>query len=130
MNNTCPFKVIDEIGAITKRIRRKWVALTMMIDYENQQYLSIQPFHDDWIEDEKEYIKREHKLSSRFDTRWIRNLITVSLDSTPIFTYENRLTVYDVIRNPTVDEYNFLKTIFQMNGYKFNKKTNELDKFI
>ena len=121
MNNS-PFQIVDEMRG--GKVDRTWVVLTSNIDTINKMYISISPFHDDWVKEEKEYI-RQHNETHRFNKNW-----TLRLCSDKKSSYEAKIEEYDVIRNPTMEELDFIQQIFRINGYKFNRKTNKLIKVI
>ena len=129
MNNICPFQIIEETK-LGGTVCRTWLALKTMIDYENKQYLSIQPFHRKWREEELTMAKIKNTSTYHFNIYWIKRLITPQYDNTPIIDGSQELSVslktFDVIRNPTIEEYKFIEEIFKRNHCKYNIKTNTL----
>ena len=128
-NNKFPLQVVEEMRF--NKVYRKWITPITNIDYENNIYRTIQPFHDDWIKTEKEYIK-EKETPYHFNKWWILSLFNTKTcinRGTQIRLKENDDGVwYDNIRNPTLEEIKFINGIFKINGYKFNRKTSELTK--
>ena len=129
-DNICVFQVVEERIFPLKAIDRKWIVLKKHIDYKNGRYISIQPFHDDWIEYDIEHIK-EFGDTYYFTKYWLNNLFSDYGDVSPIETLDNIETIeggthYDTIRNPTVQELNFINLILKINKCKFNRKTNQL----
>ena len=117
-NNNPPFQIVDEMRG--GKVDRTWVVLTSNIDTINKRYISISPFHNDWVKKEKKYI-RQYNTTYRFDNRWVLRLCSDKNSS-----YEAKIEEYDVIRNPTMEELDFIQQIFRINGYKINRKTNKL----
>jgi hypothetical protein len=117
-NNNSPFKIVDEIRG--GKVDRTWVVLTSNIDTINKRYKSIAPFHKYWVKAEKEYI-RQFGVTFRLNKAWILRLCS-NMES----LYEAKIGEYDVIRNPTMEELDFIQHIFRINGYKFNRKTNKV----
>lgn len=129
MNNTCPFQIIEETRYTDGTVYRTWLALKTMIDYENKKYLSIQPFHRKWREEELTMIEIHRTPTYYFDIFWIKKLMKKSTDINPIMVKNgNNIqgAYYDVIRNPTLEEYKFIEGIFRRNKCKYNIKTNTL----
>jgi hypothetical protein len=122
-NNNSPFQIVDEMR--DGKVDRTWVVLTSNIDTINKRYKVIAPFHKCWVKEEKEYI-RQHNETHKFDKKWALKLCSHMLSS----YYEAKIEEYDVIRNPTMEELDFIQQIFRINGYKFNRKTNNLIKTI
>jgi hypothetical protein len=127
--NTCSFKVVEERGYNGDRpIRRQWITLATHVDYDNNKYITIQPFHKDWIETEKKRGKPYF-----FNLHWIKALFdkTICTNANSFIQLKNEGDVngfYDYIRNPTIEEMMFIKMIFKMNECTFNRKTNQLIK--
>ena len=121
-NNNSPFQIVDEIHG--GKVDKTWVVLTSNIDTINKRYKSISPFHKDWVKEEKKYI-HQHNAAYRFNKTWILRLCS-NIES----LCEAKIEEYDVIRNPTMEELDFIQHIFRINGYKFNRKTNKLIKVI
>lgn len=119
-NNNPPFQIVDEMSG--GMVDRTWVVLTSNIDTINKRYKSILPFHKFWVKEEKEYIG-QHNETHRFNKRWILSLCSYIESS-----YDAKIEEHDAIRNPTMEELDFIQQIFRINGYKFNRKTNKLIK--
>jgi len=130
MNNICPFQVIEETRYSDGTVCRTWLALKTMIDYEHGQYLSIQPFHRIWREEDLRIAKIQNRPTYHFDIFWIKRLMKKSKDINPIMLKSEKIQedTYDVIRNPTLEEYKFIEGIFRRNKCKYNIKTNTLIK--
>ena len=121
-NNNPPFQIVDEMRG--GKVDRTWVVLTSNIDTINKRYISISPFHNDWIKAEKEHIRQFGGTTYRFNNRWVLRLCSNNIYD------EAKIEESDVIRNPTMEELDFIQQIFRINGYKFNRKTNKLIKII
>ena len=118
-NNICPFQVVEE-WSNNEKLNRKWIVLARNINHIRKKYTAIQPFHQDWIEREIDFIKK-YGLTSRFREGWLHALFYGKREAaiSPI---------YDVIRNPTFEEIKFIQQILKINQYKFNRKTKQLIK--
>lgn len=123
-NKKCPFQIIDTIR--NDSIDTTWIALKKNIT--DECYLSIEPFHKEW---------RRHELIkfkdfTHFDGGWIKRLFRQSpsryVQSAPINKKEKDPNFYDVIRNPTTEELNFIKLVLKRNGYRYNVKLDRLEK--
>lgn len=121
-NNNPPFQIVDEMHG--GKVDRTWLVLTSNIDTINKRYKSIIPFHKCWVKEEKEHI-RQHNETYRFNKNLVLRLCS-ALES----PCQSKIEEYDVIRNPTMEELGFIQQIFRINGYKFNRKTNNLIKTI
>ena len=119
-NNNPPFQIVDEMSG--GMVDRTWVVLTSNIDTINKRYKSILPFHKFWVKEEKKYI-HQYNATYRFNKRWILSLCSYIESS-----YYAKIEEHDAIRNPTMEELDFIQQIFRINGYKFNRKINKLIK--
>lgn len=122
-NKQCPIQIVDEMQ--NGKVYRTWIVLLSNINYQNKTYTAIRPFHKFWIEEEQKYINKFHK-PNRFNKIWIskfffKETITSTFATAP-------MEHWDVIRNPTIKEIKFIQQIFKINGYNYNRKTNQLIK--
>ena len=125
--NTYSFKVVEE-RRCNGDTRRQWIAPTTHVDYDNDKYITIQPFHKNWIKEEKKRGKPYF-----FNRSWIKALFdkTICANADSFIQHKNEVDInglYDYIRNPTIEEMIFIKMIFKMNKCKFNRKTNQIIK--
>ena len=96
-------------------------------------YISIQPFHENYIKYDIEHIKMSG-TTFYFNKGWLKRLFKDKGDETPIETLDRQRTTlpyvckdtFDNIRNPTLEEMNIIQLIFKLNNCKFNRKTNQL----
>ena len=121
-NKKCPFQIIDTIR--NDSIDTTWIALKKNIT--DKCYLSIAPFHNEW----RRYELIKFKDFTHFDGGWIKRLFrqTGYAQSVSIMKKERNPNFYDVIRNPTTEELNFIKLVFKRNGYRYNVKLDRLEK--
>ena len=123
MEKKCPFQIIEEIekDSGTKN-DRMWLCLKENIMADS--YKSIVPFHEEW--------RKSKKVHAFFDKKFLKRLFLVDINNEYVCTAniakkEDRYPIYDCIRNPTIEELQFIKNVIKRNGYIYNRKLNKLD---